>query len=50
MYENVKIKIEERISKKTGKPYIAVVAIIKGQEILIGFDKLAKDIVFKCGR
>lgn len=50
-YQNVTISIEERVSSKSGKPYIATVGYFKNSrgetvEVILGFDKLAKDIVF----
>lgn len=51
LYENVTVKIEVRHSDKKNTDYVAVVGVFKNsrnenQEIILGFDKLAKDIVF----
>lgn len=52
VYKNVTIKFEERMSKKTGNKYIAVIGIFKNAinedvEVFLGFENLAKDIRFK---
>lgn len=47
MYENVKLIIEEAISRKTGKNYTRVKAVFEnGEEVIIGFKDLAMKIVY----
>lgn len=42
MFDNVKLRIEEEVSSKTGKGYKTVYAILaNGQKIRIGFSQLA---------
>lgn len=54
-YENCKIIVSEEISERTGKPYIKVICRRtdkngKNVDVLIGFDKLAKDLYFVYNR